>query len=185
MNFKRELRKRFKATERGGGNLTGRESSIMSIAESIYNEALLELKKDAVKKPNPLHSPCRKAFEDFYEKIVDNTGFYFTPKEARNLKLLIDKLRFKIGERSRDTISVDDFVSLFTKFVIGSYEVSKTERAFSYVRDHFTITQLNSNFNELFTKVKGKYDSEKRVIDEYTKDLYQDSEKGQGADGII
>lgn len=135
-----------------------------------YMDILKEYKSGSDGK-EPFHMLCRRVWETYYLEL-DDSGYYFSPKDASNLNALIKKFRFKLNAyNSGKELTAEEFMGLFDRFIRSSYQVGQTERAFRNIKDHFTISNLNSKFNELFTKIREQHIAERNVVDGFKENM--------------
>ena len=133
------------------------------------------------KKPEPLHSPCRKAFEEFYlDKF--RTEYYFKGVDGKRLNDVINALKFKIGDKQ---YTEERFVSLFKVFIEGCYELSQNDRSFPRLKDDYNLNLINYYFNGLFTKIKSRAEAKKARYSKFGQGVPDDTKPSEEFKDVI
>ncbi len=133
------------------------------------------------KKPNPLHTLCRKAFEEFYlEKF--RTEYYFKGIDGKRLNDIISALKFKIGDKQ---YTEERFVALFKVFIEGCYELSQNDRSFPRLKDDYNLNLINYYFNGLFTKIRSRAEQKKARYSKFGQGVSDDTAESEEFKDVI
>lgn len=122
------------------------ESTVQSTIQSIDSINKQEtIKQNNNKQLNKeLFNEAKKKFFDFY-KNKTGEDYYFTAKDAGNLKQLIKKIEFKLKEKN---------VPQKKEKVVESLEIILNRIQDKWILDNLSISIVNSKFNEIITQAK-------------------------------
>ena len=96
------------------------------------------------KKEPTLISKARYAFEEYFRESYD-AEYYWTPKDASNMKKLLDKIKFARSSKSMDISDeslIDGLKALLES--IGN----------NFVLENFSVPIINSKYNEIVAQAK-------------------------------
>ena len=96
--------------------------------------------------PKEINSKARFLFEQHFKNTFSN-DYYWTPKDAGNMSNLINKLTFL---RKQKGMSVDD------ESVLYALRVFLSSIKDGWVFEHFSVANINSQFNEIVAKAQMK-----------------------------
>lgn len=96
--------------------------------------------------PKEINSKARFLFEQHFKNTFSN-DYYWTPKDAGNMSDLINKLTFL---RKQKGMSVDD------ESVLYALRVFLSSIKDGWVFEHFSVANINSQFNEIVAKAQMK-----------------------------
>ena len=105
------------------------------------------------KPPSKLNSEARKIFEEHYRTIF-SSDYYWTPKDAGNMTSLLHKLKFQ--RKQKDLTTDDEGILTALRYLLGSINNG-------WLFEHFNVANINSNFNEIVSQVKGRYLANKNM----------------------
>lgn len=132
-------------------SLKALESELKKREEAL---AAREQSADKPKKPpSKLNSEARKIFEEHYRTIF-SSDYYWTPKDAGNMTSLLHKLKFQ--RKQKDLTTDDEGVLTALRYLLGSINDG-------WLLEHFNVANINSNFNEIVSQVKGRYLANKNM----------------------
>jgi hypothetical protein len=98
-----------------------------------------------------LHQDLKKDFLDFYANETGNQ-FYWTAKEAKNLKELISKLKFSIEEKKEKNSAKKERAT--DEEVISSFRII-LENLPKWIKEKiFTIAGINSQYMNILNQIK-------------------------------
>ena len=132
-------------------------------------------------KPEPLHSPCRKVFEEFYLETF-GTEYYFKGIDGKRLNDIINALKFKIGNVE---YTEERFVELFKVFIKGCYELSQSDRSFKRLKDQYNINIIFYVFNDAFTKIRARAVEKKARYSKFREGVPDDSGSSEEFKDVI
>lgn len=132
-------------------------------------------KKVSSSSDKKLHQDLKKDFLDFY---VNETGnqFYWTAKEAKNLKELIAKLKFSIEEKKEKSSAKKE--SATDEEVISSFRII-LENLPKWIKENsFTVAGINSQYMNILNQIKNSSNnvnnkSNGELTDEQKLELYR------------
>lgn len=137
------------------GNKSELSSEINPTYNNIYSITIIDnITKDNIadflkKSEKSLNSYLKECFMAKY-KLEMSTDFYFTAKESGKLKPIIQKIIFKMKEKSNvETFDIEYIKQAILFFVESSWSVLN-----GYEKSKFSLSLLDSNFNEVFVKIK-------------------------------
>lgn len=122
--------------------LKQKESELKAAQENASKPPRKPKKKDKV--DTYLNSQAREIFEN-HVKVVFETDYYWTPKDAGNMSLLLQKLTFA---RKKKNFSLDD------DSVLNALKVFLSTIKDGWLFENFTVAKINSQFNEIIAKAK-------------------------------
>jgi len=129
-----------------GDSLAPNNNNIYSLLLITNNN---ENTPDFKKSVSEINGFLKSKFLAKYKK-ENGTDFYFTPKEAGKMKGIVQKIIFKMKEKSgQEFFSKEDVEKAIEFFVEYSWNTGDT-----YVKNNFSLTTLDSKFNEIFTRIK-------------------------------
>lgn len=101
------------------------------------------------------HTRARKFFESFY---ADKCGqhYYFTAKDAGQLRNLLRAITHNLKEAGKPTDD-DSVLDKFKNYIRYAYDNNK------WIREHFSITNLSSQYNEIRSSLTGKDNGRKPI----------------------
>ena len=112
-----------------------------------YNNTSIKMKPKA----SPLHQDLKK---DFLEYYLDQTGneFFWTAKEATNLKQLISKLTFSIEEKKEKSSAKKEKAT--DEEIISSFRII-LENLPQWIKEKtFTVAGINSQYMNILNGIK-------------------------------
>ena len=104
-------------------------------------------KKPGEQKSSPVHKLIKADFLKYYS-WAKKTEYYFEAKDGAAIKGLILKIRFKLKELNIEETD-QNIQASFQEFLKGVWN-SKEQ----WIKDKFTLTILNSQFNEQYSKIR-------------------------------
>lgn len=118
----------------------------ITIIDNITKDNFADFLKKSEK---ALNSFLKQSFLAKYKSEM-NTDFYFTAKESGKLKPLIQKIVFKMKQESqRESFLFEEIQSTILFFIESSWKVLT-----NYEKSRFSLSLLDSLFNEIFIKIK-------------------------------
>ncbi|WP_347172963.1 hypothetical protein, partial [Parabacteroides distasonis] len=138
------LLEREKALRDLEADLKKREEALAARGQSASNPK---------KPPSKLNSEARKIFEEHYRTIF-SSDYYWTPKDAGNMTSLLHKLKFQ--RKQKDLTTDDEGILTALRYLLGSINDG-------WLFEHFNVANINSNFNEIVSQVKGRYLANKNM----------------------
>jgi len=94
------------------------------------------------KEPKSLFNDIKATFLDFYER-TKGEQYYWTAKDAGQVKQIASKIRFKIKERGMEET---------TELILRSFEaILQRSTSDKWITDHLSLPIINSKFNEIIT----------------------------------
>lgn len=146
-----------------GGNeqeklLLEKEQALKALESELKKreEALAARERSAdkpKKPPSKLNSEARKIFEEHY-RATFSSDYYWTPKDAGNMTSLLHKLKFQ--RKQKDLTTDDEGILTALRYLLGSINDG-------WLFEHFNVANINSNFNEIVSQVKGRYLANKNM----------------------
>lgn len=104
------------------------------------------------KKAEPsLNAKARQVFEAHY-KLAFDSDYYWSPKDAGNMSQLLDKLKYQRAQRKLP--NEDDDVLNALQYLLSSVKEG-------WIYEHFSVANINSQFNEIVAKAKAAKTSNK------------------------
>lgn len=104
------------------------------------------------KKAEPsLNAKARQVFEAHY-KLSFDSDYYWSPKDAGNMSQLLDKLKYQRAQR--ELPNEDDDVLNALQYLLSSVKEG-------WIYEHFSVANINSQFNEIVAKAKAAKTSNK------------------------
>lgn len=113
------------------------------------NKQIVSIEK---KEPDKLHVPFREFFIQFYT-AKKATPYAWSAKDASNLSSLIKKIRRLMGDNCSD----EKYLEVWNRFLKKSIEVDQ------WISDNFSVSILNSKYNELVAKIQNKKSKQDRI----------------------
>jgi hypothetical protein len=143
---KKEKKANAMRTHSEGNAIKEKESKEKEIKENKN-----KVKDNLKPKASPLHQDLKKDFLDFYANETGNQ-FYWTAKEATNLKQLISKLKFSIEEKKEKSSAKKE--SATDEEVISSFRII-LENLPKWIKEKtFTIAGINSQYMNILNQIK-------------------------------
>lgn len=106
-----------------------------------------------------IHSRCKNYFLGKYEELFGE-NYYWEAKDGANLNPIIKKIKFN---RERKHLPVDD------DSILSAFEVFIGSIKDGWLLSNFSITNINSKFNEIVSQAKinknGKKETESNIVD--------------------
>lgn len=102
--------------------------------------------------PKEINSKARFLFEEYFKKTFSN-DYYWTAKDAGNMSDLINKLTYL---RKQKGMSLDDESVLYA---LGVFLSSIKD---GWVFEHFSVANINSQFNEILANAQQKKPSKNK-----------------------
>ena len=96
--------------------------------------------------PKEINSKARFLFEQHFKNTFSNS-YYWTPKDVGNMSDLINKLTFL---RKQKSMTIDD------ESVLYALQVFLSSIKDGWVFEHFSVANINSQFNEIVAKAQMK-----------------------------
>lgn len=125
------------------------EESILDKSREEYNNTPTPPKGGRRGKKSELkeiNSKARFLFEQHFKNTFSN-DYYWTPKDAGNMSDLINKLTFL---RKQKSMPIDD------ESVLYALQVFLSSIKDGWVFEHFSVANINSQFNEIVAKAQMK-----------------------------
>lgn len=125
------------------------EESILDKSREEYNNTPTPPKggrRGKKSEPKGINSEARFLFEKHFKKTFLN-DYYWTPKDAGNMSDLINKLTFL---RKQKSMPIDD------ESVLYALQVFLSSIKDGWVFEHFSVANINSQFNEIVAKAQMK-----------------------------
>lgn len=123
--------------------LKQKEAELKEAQENSINP-LRKARRKKDKIDTYLNSQARGIFEN-HVKVVFETDYYWTPKDAGNMSLLLQKLTFA---RKKKNFPLDDYS------VLNALKVFLSTINDGWLFENFTVAKINSQFNEIIAKAK-------------------------------
>lgn len=118
------------------------------------DDTLYKQLNNKTRKPkNPILPEVKKLRADCKEKFISTylektgTDYYWTAKDATNLNQLISKVEFKVKEKF-DTSTPEKVLAGFSVLLLAITD--------TWLLANFSIPNINSKFNEIFTQIKSQ-----------------------------
>lgn len=125
------------------------EESILDKSREEYNNTPTPPKggrRGKKSEPKEINSKARFLFEKHFKNTFLN-DYYWTPKDAGNMSDLINKLTFL---RKQKGMPIDD------ESVLYALQVFLSSIKDGWVFEHFSVANINSQFNEIVAKAQMK-----------------------------
>lgn len=127
----------------------------ITINNNITKDNIPEFLKNSEK---ALNSFLKQVFMAKY-KLEMSTDFYFSAKEAGKLKPIIQKIVFKMKEKSeKETFTIEEIQSAIVFFINAGWLVLT-----DYEKSKYSLTIIDSNFNEIFLKIKNTQNGQQPI----------------------
>lgn len=97
--------------------------------------------------PKEINSKARFIFESHFKQVFGN-DYYWTARDAGAMSQLLQKLRFQREQKQLD-IS-DESILYALQYLISSIKEG-------WIFENFSVTNINSKFNEIVSQAKSKY----------------------------
>lgn len=94
-----------------------------------------------------INRKARLAFEEHYRQVF-GSDYYWTAKDAGAMSQLLQKLRFQREQKQMDVS--DDSIIYALSFLLSSISEG-------WIFENFSVTNINSKFNEIVSQAKSKY----------------------------
>ena len=94
-----------------------------------------------------LHTKLRGIFEEAYLKETEQE-YYWVAKDAKNLKLLINKIKFSYGKKNNEEATDENIEDSFRIIL---------EKLPDWYKEHMEIAIINSRYNSVIQEIKKKY----------------------------
>lgn len=146
-------------TSKANGDKGGRPPKPKRNPTNNPNETIIEedsIEEEKRRENNTEHlakilfAEMKKFFLEEYKKKT-TTDYYWGPKDAKNLKELINKIKFKIqqkektlGKKEKENYN-EDILTGFKHLILSSKD--------KWINAQFSIPIFNSKFNEIFTQI--------------------------------
>ena len=137
------------------GNVSEDESSLLPLSsekekqdEKIDSKKPSKSKKAKQKKSPTLVARAKDIFEEFYQSVYEN-AYYWTAKDAVNMKQLLQKISYSRQHRE-NPLPIDDeaMLTALRKFLDS---INK-----GWVMDNFSVTTINSQYNNIISEIKNR-----------------------------
>jgi len=112
---------------------------------------LLVAKATTAKIPNPFHALCKALFLSEF-----SPNYYWEGKDGKALNSLIDKIGYRLREAGMDVTEQTMADSL--RAILGRAKEDK------WIRENFSVSIINSKFNEITTKPESHHDKVIREV---------------------
>ena len=97
--------------------------------------------------PKEINSKARFIFESHFKQVFGN-DYYWTARDAGAMSQLLQKLRF---QREQKQLDISDESSLYAiQYLLSSIKEG-------WIFENFSVTNINSKFNEIVSQAKSKY----------------------------
>lgn len=126
-------------------HLIGEKTELTEELKKV-SEGLKEKRKPPTKEEKELRAKCKTIFMEHYKSLV-GSEYYWTPKDAVQLIELTNKIKFKVKERFGEQQLSNDKIQLGFETILKSI----TDK---WLLSNFSIPNINSKFNEIFTQAK-------------------------------
>lgn len=97
--------------------------------------------------PKEINSKARFIFESHFKQVFGN-DYYWTARDAGAMSQLLQKLRFQRKQKQLD-IS-DESILYALQYLLSSIKEG-------WIFENFSVTNINSKFNEIVSQAKSKY----------------------------
>ena len=94
-----------------------------------------------------INKKARIAFEEHYRQVF-GSEYYWTAKDAGAMSQLLQKLRFQREQKQMDVS--DESVLYALRYLLASIREG-------WIFENFSVTNINSKFNEIVSQAKSKY----------------------------
>lgn len=94
-----------------------------------------------------INKKARLAFEEHYRQVF-GSEYYWTAKDAGAMSQLLQKLRFQREQKQMDVS--DESVLYALRYLLSSIREG-------WIFENFSVTNINSKFNEIVSQAKSKY----------------------------
>jgi len=114
-----------------------------------------ESEEPSVEKATTLFTKCKKTYEEFYTQ-KKQTAYYFQAVDGAKLKSIIKKIEFVIKQQKEATNGGIVVESLNDGMVFDAfnYYITGSHDADQWISDNFSLSNLDSKFNDLIAKLK-------------------------------
>lgn len=110
------------------------------------------------KSEKSINSHLKSVFLAKYKSEL-GTDFYFTAKESGKLAPIVKKIIFKMKEKSsKEFFEEEEIIIAIDFFIKTSWEVLT-----DYEKSKYSLTIIDSNFNDIFVKIKNKSDGKQQI----------------------
>lgn len=100
--------------------------------------------KGRSKEQSSLNKIAKEVFEQYYQYVC-HIPYYWSAKDAGNMKQILNKLKF---QREQKNLSTDDDAIIYAlKYLLQSIKDN-------WVKDNLSVSIINSKFNELINQAK-------------------------------
>lgn len=99
------------------------------------------------REPKEINSKARFIFESHFKQVFGN-DYYWTARDAGAMSQLLQKLRFQREQKQLD-IS-DESILYALQYLLSSIKEG-------WIFENFSVTNINSKFNEIVSQAKSKY----------------------------
>ena len=126
------------------------ELPISEIPQSKVNEIKVKkTKKNKIEVPPEvlqLRGECKQSFIDYY-RFIKNEDFYWAAKDAVAMNSLINKIIFKVKEKTGvDEVPNSETLKAFNLIIKNIQD--------KWILDNYSLPNINSKFNEIFIQIK-------------------------------
>ena len=110
--------------------------------------------------PKEINSKARLLFEEYFKKTFSDS-YYWTAKDAGAMSQLLNKLKFQREQKKMDVS--DDSLLYALQYLLSSIREG-------WIFENFSVTNINSKFNEIVSQVKKSTSSKSADIGVVLKD---------------
>ena len=146
---------------------------IEPIAAPIQSEAATASLTKAGK-PKALITRAREIFESHYQEIYQDP-YYWTAKDAKNMKLLLQKISYSRSHREKPLpVDDDSMLEALGKFLEA---INK-----SWIMDNFTVSNINGQYGSIISEIRNPKKQTTRPTSQPAKEMvvvnYDDDDFG-------
>lgn len=136
-------------------------------------------KKKEVAGSKIFFNEAKEMFMEAY-KIINNTSYYFEPKDAKAIKRIESKIEMQIRDKGKTVLSDDSKIQGFKHLL----KIAISHGG-SWVNTHFSLTTLDSQFNTILANYNNNRDGNTTHKSEREQRLDEVAKLGALADAVL
>ena len=144
-------------------HLSDYQSTIKALFSTKFQPKINQEKSN---KKSSLVATLKKIFDEGY-KSVYNEDFYWTAKDTKALKEIIQKLQFKMKAKN---------IELTDEHTINSFNAFLNNITDKWILANFSPSIINSKFNEIITQIYARHTKQSSSVESAAIDLLRKDE---------